>query len=121
MSNTFKLNLYASLITSALAAATVSHAAGFEVGLVTKTWVTNPLGAPDSAAFIFKNSTAISGAPACNNNQEWAVSLKTAAGRAIQQQVLLAVALSKQVTVSGAGDCLAWGDRETVSYFAVAY
>lgn len=56
------------------------------------------------------------GAPACNPNGQWAVSLASQKGRAMYAMLLSAQARSAPVYVKGAGDCADWGDRERPLY-----
>lgn len=110
------------LIATSMLIAIGAQAAGTSSGIVTVTYVINASAAtPDPSVFIFKNATAISGTPACNTNLEHAIRLNTPAGKSVQQQVQLAIALGKNVFVAGDGTCSAWGDRETVSFVFISW
>lgn len=74
-----------------------------------------------TGVFIFKTSSAMSGTPACNTTQEWAVQLNNPGGRAIMQQVSLAASLGKPVYVAGENVCGAWADRESVGYVYIGF
>jgi hypothetical protein len=47
---------------------------------------------------------------------QWTFDLKTAGGRAMWAVVLQAYALNKPINVEGTGNCLVWGDRESVDF-----
>lgn len=53
--------------------------------------------------------------PACSASP-WSISLTTNTGRAMYALLLSAQAQNQRVTVSGTGDCSAWGDRETAHH-----
>lgn len=119
-----ELRLYRSLVllAASILLAFGAQAAGISNAIVTTTFVVNATTTTtDSSVFIFKNVATIPGTPACNVNQEYAVRVNTPAGRSIQQQVQLAIALGKAVFVAGDGTCSAWGDRETVAYVYITW
>lgn len=110
--NTTFARIICALFVSAL---TMGNAiAGDARGRVVQTIVVNHDTLP---VFIFKLSGQINAAPSCANAEAgFAVSVKTPAGRAIMNQILLAKALNHWVDVVGQNNCNAWGDRESVSY-----
>jgi hypothetical protein len=62
----------------------------------------------------------ISGAPACNAVNQWAISLSDPMGKGIMAILLSAQAQGKRVYVRGyTNTCRDWGDRELPSYIVM--
>jgi hypothetical protein len=51
----------------------------------------------------------------------WAFNASTPTGQAYLATLLTAYSLHKRIQIYGTGDCSAWGDTETVSYFIVEH
>ena len=71
--------------------------------------------AAQNGIVIFSAGTK-AGGPACAAvPNDWAVDTSTAEGKAIYALLLTAVSTGRNVSVNGANNCSAWGDRETAA------
>lgn len=87
--------------------------AGSSAGLVSSILVHTP------NLLMFKIGT-ISGTPACNATQEWAISMDKLEAKPMLAILLSAQAQGKQVYVHGyTNTCADWGDRELPSYIVL--
>jgi hypothetical protein len=59
--------------------------------------------------------------PSTCPGHEWAFDANNDQGKAMYSLLLSAAVQGKSVTVKGAGDCSAWGDRERPSWIMVNY
>ena len=78
-------------------------------------------GVNNQGVIMFKTENNFNKA-ACSTVEEgrqWALSLATEHGRAMYSLLLSAQAQDLDVTVIGANDCAAWGDRERPEYIHI--
>lgn len=74
------------------------------------------------SVILFNQAGAHSGAPSCVGSglqQRWAFRVDTPSGQAMLQTLLSAYLAKRRIVINGTGDCSAWGDTETVSFFQV--
>lgn len=117
-----RTNRFLVAATTAMLFAAGASAGGNSTGNVTNTYVVDRSSStPDTSTFIFRTAATIAGTPVCNIFGEYAVRLSTPAGKSIQQQVQLAIALGKAVAVTGDGTCPAPESREAVLYIAIVW
>ena len=102
---------------AALSVATISHA-GSSIGKVTSMYVHSPnsgYSTSSEGVLIFSTDSPQVGAASCSQG-EWAISLDTELGLAMQATLQTAMESNKFVIVSGMEACTDWSDRETPRY-----
>lgn len=92
--------------------------AGMGSGKVTKIYAHEKNGGAGVIMFAVQNHN---NAPSQCPGHEWAFDVNTDQGKAMYSLLLAAASQGKPVTVKGAGDCAAWGDRERPIWIMVDY
>lgn len=103
----------------ALLTATVFAAGGAQAGSAAAGNLNNPY-FMGNGVLLIPTDGARSGTPACaTESYRFAINASTPAGKVQAAGILTAFSMGKKVVFIGTGDCLLWGDTETVNYFQV--
>jgi len=73
---------------------------------------------PNGAVLVYLNSP-LSGLASCSTAERFAVNANNDVGKAQLAGLLMAHANRRPVQIYGSGQCDAWGDTESVSYFVL--
>lgn len=106
---------------AALFVSAVSNA-GTSAGTITSMYVHGPNAAYTASSegvLMFSTAGAQTNPSPCSAHGEWAISLDTVLGRAMEATLKTALAKNKSVTVVGANNCDDWIDREKPAYIRI--